>query len=251
LNDSKRVRYADISKTYDKYRSYSGDEIKEIIDFAGIVPAARVLDLGCGTGNVSRGLLELLHADTIGLDISRPMLSVARDKSLEVICVDASCSRLPFRDGSFDAIIGAFVIHQIDNLDHLFVECYRILRNGVLVLFTSSHRQIENIHPVIRRFFPGLIDIDKARFPDIPEVERLLEKTGFTDIKHEETRVRNTPIDKKFLERVKGKYISTYHLLPQKEFEAGVAGLEAFIKNNRCIEPGKWCGTLICGRKRA
>jgi SAM-dependent methyltransferase len=178
------------------------------------------------------------------------MLEVARCKSLEVICADAGRGRLPFREGSFGTIIGAFVIHQIDNLDNLFSECYRILRNGVLVLFTSSHRQIESQHPVIKRFFPGLIDIDKARFPDIPEVEHLLKAAGFTDIKHEEIRVRRDPIDEKFLEKVKGKYISTYHLLPQKGFEIGVAGLEEFINNTRRTEPGEWGGTLIRARKK-
>jgi SAM-dependent methyltransferase len=249
LSDKKKVHYADISKTYDKYRSYSGDDIREIIDFAGIGPGARVLDLGCGTGNVAGGLRELINADTIGLDISRPMLSIAREKSLEVICADAGCGRLPFRDGSFDAIIGAFVIHQIDNLDNLFAECYRSLRRGALAMFTSSHRQIENIHFVIRQFFPGLIDADKARFPDIPEIVRWLAAAGFTDIKHRETRVHRLPIDEEYLMKVKGKYISTYQLLPQSEFEAGVAGLETYIRNLKQPEFREWRGTLISGRK--
>jgi SAM-dependent methyltransferase len=249
LNENRKVCYADISKTYDKYRSYSGDEIQEIIDFAGIKPGTKVLDLGCGTGNVARGLRELINADIVGLDISRPMLSVARDKSLEVICADASKGRLPFHDGSFDAIIGAFVIHQIDNLDNLFAECYRCLRRGVLALLTSSHRQIERHHPVIKRFFPGLIDADKARFPDIPEIDHLLKSAGFTDIKHEDTHVERIPLDEEYLKKVKGKYVSTYQLLPQSEFEAGVARLETYIRNLKQPEIREWRGTLIRAEK--
>jgi ubiquinone/menaquinone biosynthesis C-methylase UbiE len=251
LSKNRKVHYADISKTYDKYRSYSGDEIKEIIVFAGIEPGAKVLDLGCGTGNVACGLRESINADTVGLDISRPMLSVARDKSLEVICADASCGRLPFRDGSFDAVIGAYVIHQIDDLNNLFTECYRSLRRGVLALLTSSHRQIERHHPVIRQFFPSLINADKARFPDIPEIVRLLDSAGFTNIKHEETHVERIPLDEEYLEKVKGKYVSTYHLLPQKEFEDGVARLETYIRNLKQPEIREWRGTLISGRKAA
>jgi ubiquinone/menaquinone biosynthesis C-methylase UbiE len=251
LSDSKKVRYADISKTYDKYRSYSGDDIKEMVDFAGIEPGKEVLDLGCGTGNVSCGLRELIDVNTVGLDISLPMLSVARDKSLEVICADASCGRLPFRDGSFDVIIGAFVIHQIENLDNLFAECYRSLRRGVLVLLTSSHRQIENQHPVIKRFFPGLVEADKARFPDIAVIDRLLDSAGFTGIRHEETHVQRIPLDEEYLKRVKGKYISTYHLLPQSEFEAGIVKLETYINNLKQPEIREWRGTLISGRREA
>lgn len=249
MSDSSKVRYTDISKTYDRHRSYSRSEIKEIIDFAGIKPGTKILDLGCGTGNVASGLRELIDVDTVGLDISLPMLSVAKDKSLEVVCADASHGRLPFRDGSFDGIIGAFVIHQIDKLDNLFAECYRSLRHGVLVLLTASHRQIERHHPVIKRFFPGLIDADKARFPDIPEIDRLLNSTGFTNIKHQETHIHRTPLDEEYLKKVKGKYISTYQLLPQSEFEAGVAKLETYIRNLKQTETREWRGTLISGRK--
>jgi ubiquinone/menaquinone biosynthesis C-methylase UbiE len=250
LSDSLKVRYTDISKTYDRHRSYSGSEIKEIIDFAGIKPGTKILDLGCGTGNVASGLRELIDVDTVGIDISLPMLSVARDKSLEVICADASHGRLPFRDGSFDGIIGGYVIHQIGNLDNLFVECYRCLRRGVLAMLTSSHRQIERHYPVIKRFFPSLIDADKARFPDIPEIDRLLNSTGFTDIKHQETRVQSLPLDEEYLEKVKGKYVSTYQLLPQNEFEDGVAKLETYIRNLKQPEIREWRGTLISGRRR-
>jgi ubiquinone/menaquinone biosynthesis C-methylase UbiE len=246
-----QAHYASISKIYDKHRHYADSEITRIIRFAGIREGERILDLGCGTGNVSSQVKKIIKADVIGVDISRPMLEVARTKSLEVICADACRFHLPFRDDCFDKVIGTYVIHHFRNIPSAFSECYRILRNGVLVLFTSSHRQIENQHPIIRRFFPSLVDTDKARFPDIPEVERLLKIAGFTDIKHEETRVRNTPIDEEYLEKVKGKYISTYHLLPQKEFEAGLAGLEAFIKNNRRTELREWRGTLISGRRRA
>jgi ubiquinone/menaquinone biosynthesis C-methylase UbiE len=250
MSESVRVRYTDISKTYDKHRSYSESEIKEIINFAGIKSGIKVLDLGCGTGNVAAGLQQFIDASIVGLDISFPMLSVAREKSLEVICADASHGRMPFRDGSFDAIIGGFIIHQIENLDNLFAECYRILRRGVLVMLTASHRQIERHHPVIKRFFPSLIEADKARFPDIPEIDRLLNSAGFTDIKHQETGVRRTPIDEEYLKKVKGKYISTYQLLPQSEFEAGVANLETYIRNLKQPETREWQGTLISGRRR-
>jgi ubiquinone/menaquinone biosynthesis C-methylase UbiE len=251
VSNNRKVHYDDISKSYDNHRSYSGDDIKEIIDFAGIKPDIRVLDLGCGTGNVARGLRGLIDVDTVGLDISLPMLSVAREKSLEVICADASNGRLPFREGSFDAIIGGYVIHQINNLENLFAECYRCLRRGVLAMLTSSHRQIENHHPVIKRFFPSLIDANKARFPDIPEIVRLLYSAGFTDIKYQETRVQRILLDDEYLKKVKGKYVSTYQLLPQNDFEAGVAKLETYIRNLKQPEIREWRGTLISGRRTA
>lgn len=244
-----KVNYSDISKTYDKHRSYSENEIKEIIRFAGIKEGMRVLDIGCGTGNVSSQLLGHINMDAVGIDISLPMLEVAKGKSLEVIVADAGHHYLPFQDNTFDTVILAYVIHQISSLLPLFAECNRVLRNGTLVILTSSHRQIEHQHPVIKEFFPSLIDTDKARFTDIPEVDALLDQAGFTDIEHAEMRIEKIPLDDAYLQKVKGKYVSTYHLLPQSEFENGVARLEKFIKNSRQPEFREWRCTLIRAEK--
>ncbi|MBC8274549.1 MAG: methyltransferase domain-containing protein [Chloroflexi bacterium] len=243
------VNYTDISKTYDSYRSYPESLIKKIIALGRISQGKKVLDLGCGTGSIASQLRTAIKADTIGVDASFAMLKVAKDKSLEVICTDIDNQQLPFRDGSFDTVIVAYVIHQIKNLAPLLSECYRVLRGGVLVLLTSSHKQIENQHPVIKDFFPSYIDIDKGRFPDIHHIDYLLDSLGLKDIKHEEITLENIPIDYEYLQKVKSKYVSTYYLIPQSEFENGVKQLEAFITNSKQPEFKDWHGMIICGLK--
>lgn len=243
------VDYTDISKTYDNYRKYPKNLIEKIAWFGQITKGMRILDLGCGTGNVAVQLLELLDVDIVCTDVSVPMLKIAKGKSLQVICADANNHPLPFQNSSFDAVIAAYIIHQINNLPSLFSECYRILRDGVLVLLTSSHKQIEKQHPVIKCFFPSCVDIDKGRFPDIHKIDYLLHSAGFRDIKHKEVRVENIPIDYEYLQKIKGKYVSTYYLLPQREFEFGIAKLEEFIKSRSQPEFREWRATLIFGRK--
>jgi methionine biosynthesis protein MetW len=243
------VNYTDISKTYDDYRSYPESLIKKIIALGNISQGKKVLDLGCGTGNIASQLRKAIKADVIGVDASFDMLKVAKGKSLEVICADIDNQQLPFRDGSFDTVIVAYVIHQIKNLTFLLSECYRVLRDGVLVLLTSSHKQIENQHPVIKVFFPSYIDIDRGRFPDIHRVDYLLGSLGLKDIKHEEVIVENIPIDYEYLQKVKDKYVSTYYLIPQSEFENGVKQLEDFIVNMKQPEFRDWHGTIIRGLK--
>jgi ubiquinone/menaquinone biosynthesis C-methylase UbiE len=245
------VDYTEISKTYDRYRSYPQSLIENIIDFGEIKEGMRVLDLGCGTGNVASQLLGLLKVNLIGIDQSIPMLEVAREKSLDVICADADSNPLPFQDSSFDIIIAAYVIHHITNPKLLISDCYRVLREGTLLILTSSHNQIEHQHPVIRQFFPTCIETDKNRFPDLAEIEYLLRSAGFQDIKQTELLVGNIPIDEEYLEKVKGKYVSTYRLLPQSEFELGVSKLEAFLKSRGRHESREWRCTLIRGRKNA
>ena len=116
----------------------------------------------------------------------------------------------------------------------------------VRMIYTWSRYSLQRPRPAGSR---ALLDVDKARFPDIPVIDDSLSSTGFTDIKHEEIRVENIPMDDEFLRKVKGKYVSTYHLLPQDEFEHGIARLKAFIRNSRQTEYREWRGTLIYGRK--
>lgn len=244
-----RIDYTDISQTYDEYRSFSKHHAKKLAEFGGIREGMKALDVGCGTGNLANQLLDLLNLDIVGVDISFPMLTVAREKLLKVVCADAASNRLPFRNNCFDIITVTYVIHQIHSLEHLFSECYRVLMDGALVLLTSSHEQIENEHPVFKRFFPGAIDIDKARFPDTPVICDMLVNAGFRDIKHESVLGESIPIDDEYLRKVKGKYVSTYRLLPRREFERGVNDLETYIKSLSQPEYVEWRGTLIYGRK--
>jgi ubiquinone/menaquinone biosynthesis C-methylase UbiE len=245
-----QVDYTGISRIYDNYRSYSDAFIKRVIELGRIGPGKKALDLGCGTGNVSYQIRGNINADLIGIDVSPDMLRIARNKSLEVVCSNIDNRYLPFREGCFDTVVGAYVIHQIKNLNLLLSECYRVIRKGILLLLTSSHRQIENQHPIIKNFFPSYISIDKARFPDIEQMDSILESQGFQEIGHEEVTVANIPIDQEYLQKVKSKYVSTYHLMPHSEFEDGVRQLEAYIKNSRQPEFRSWHGTIISSLKK-
>jgi ubiquinone/menaquinone biosynthesis C-methylase UbiE len=243
------VNYADISKTYDSYRSYPDGLIKKIIKLGRISQGKKVLDIGCGTGNIAYQIKNTVDTDLIGIDVSLAMLKVAKSKSLEVVCTDIDNQQLPFQDSSFDTVIGAYVIHQIKNLNFVLSECYRVLKDGVLVLLTSSHKQIEDQHPIIKDFFPSYVGIDKGRFPGIDRVDYLLRSLSFKDIQHEEVTVANIPIDHEYLQKVKNKYVSTYQLIPEGEFENGIAKLEAFIVNSNQPEFRDWRGTIVCALK--
>src|SRR4030042_3747128 len=96
------VNYTDISKIYDNYRSYPDGLIERIIELGRISRGKKVLDLGCGTGNIARQIKNTIDADLIGVDVSLDMLMVARSKSVDVVCANVDNQQLPFRDGSFD-----------------------------------------------------------------------------------------------------------------------------------------------------
>jgi ubiquinone/menaquinone biosynthesis C-methylase UbiE len=186
-----KINYSDISKTYDNYRSYAYSEIQKLVRFGNLNDGMKILDIGCGTGNLSVQLKEYIKVESIGIDKSFQMLQKARAKALDVLCVDVDY-KLPFNDHSFDFIIGAYFLHYIKNRLRLVAECFRILRNpGSLIFLTSSHDQIERLHPVIQEFFPSLIDRDKERFPDVSELDYLFKAAGFSNIKHERAVAQN------------------------------------------------------------
>jgi ubiquinone/menaquinone biosynthesis C-methylase UbiE len=242
-----RIDYTDLSKTYDDFRSYPEELMRQTVEFGAIRRGMKVLDLGCGTGNVATGLQDMVEVDVIGVDVSAPMLEKANTKSLQVVCADVERDQMPFRNDVFDRILSVYVIHQIRDLALMFSECRRILKDGALVLLTSGHAQIEHQHPVIKEFFPSFIEIEQKRFPDIPQIESLLEDTGFSNVTHREVKVEGIPLDETFLKKVKNKYISTYCLLPKDEYEKGVEKLETFINNRSQPEQREWHGILICG----
>lgn len=244
-----KIDYDRISETYDNHRSWGHSEIRQLIRFGKLEPGMKILDLGCGTGNLSAQLLESILVDTLGIDKSLQMLKKANRKSLQVLCGDADHNLLPLKDNSFDLVVGAYVIHQIKNIMALTKECYRILNNGALILITSSHRQIENLHPVLKDFFPSLVEMDKKRFPEITELDDYFRSAGFRSIRHHELTISRIPIDMSYLEKVKNKFVSTFHLLSDEEFKAGVDKLEVFIKKNTEPVYREWRGTMIYGKK--
>jgi SAM-dependent methyltransferase len=87
-----------------------------------------VLDLGAGTGKLTRTLVELGHRVT-AVDPSEDMLAVLRRNLPSVDAHRAPAENLPFADGSFDAVTVAQAWHWVDQ-QRASAECARILRPG-------------------------------------------------------------------------------------------------------------------------
>lgn len=97
----------------------------------------RILDLGCGTGQLTKAL-SLRGYKTTGIDISRAMILRARALAPDVTFEVANASAMPFSANSFDAAVSLF-----DTLNHLtrqelpkaLSEINRVLRPGGLLVF--------------------------------------------------------------------------------------------------------------------
>lgn len=87
---------------------------------------SRVLDAGCGTGDLCRELARAGHLP-VGVDRSAGMLGGAgRDQPL----LRADAEHLPLRDASLDGVVSGFVLRNVVDLDAVFRACARALRPG-------------------------------------------------------------------------------------------------------------------------
>jgi demethylmenaquinone methyltransferase/2-methoxy-6-polyprenyl-1,4-benzoquinol methylase len=67
-------------------------------------PNADVLDVACGTGDLSIEIFEATQSRVVGVDFCRPMLEIARTKAQAIPFVEGDALHLPFADQSFDFV---------------------------------------------------------------------------------------------------------------------------------------------------
>jgi SAM-dependent methyltransferase len=97
-------------------------------------PFRRALDLGCGTGRLTRALAQ--HGRVVGLDASRAMLVEAQSENGFALA-QGDAFALPFADASFDAVVALRVVFHFANLESLLVQVARVVAPcGVFVFDT-------------------------------------------------------------------------------------------------------------------
>ena len=92
-------------------------------------PQSRVLDLCCGHGNVTMGLVEA-GAKVTGLDFSAAMLEMAKKAAPAAEFIEGDAMNLPFEEGSFAAVTIGFGIPHVPDPIRVFAEVRRVLRSG-------------------------------------------------------------------------------------------------------------------------
>ena len=104
------------------------------LEFAGVKPGNRVLDVGCGTGITSLALAKR-GAKTVGLDASEPYLDGARRlrSHPNVTYEHGDACHLPYSSASFDSCVSTLAIDVIPEVELVAAEMRRVTRSGGVV----------------------------------------------------------------------------------------------------------------------
>ena len=168
---------------------------RQIISLLELEKTDQILDLGCGTGVLTRRIADQLDAPSggvsVGIDAAAKMIRVARKKRASPTCrfEVAAAENLPFENASFDAVVSSLFFHHVplDLKEKAFAEAWRVLRApGKLIvadMHTPTTRMGALVSHVSRWFFlqPQIGENIRGVLP------ALMEKAGFEPPKHEGT----------------------------------------------------------------
>jgi SAM-dependent methyltransferase len=224
-----------LAADYDRLRP-AGEAWAELAEhtLAGMRGCHRLLDVGCGTGRFAVLARARLGGKVWGLDPSAEMLRRARAQpdARGIGWKQGVAEHLPFKDGWFDAAHMHLVAHTLADRPAALGEIARVLSpRGRLAIATFAREHFERFF--LNPYFPSIERIDVARFPDPAVLVAELSTAGFEDAAIERIGQPVAAAAQDVLERVRGRYISTLHLLDPAEYAAGLERLEHDVEAGR------------------
>lgn len=146
----------------------------------GMTSANKVLDVGCGSGVVTRDIARLTKGIVVAIDGSQDMITVAKNilcKHDNVVVTTGSATFLPFRDDSFDIVTCNLVLMWAQDPQQVVHEMTRVVKPGGKVLASLEPDYGGKIHwpehPRVDAVFAG--DAIRKKNGD-PHIGRKLRK---------------------------------------------------------------------------
>lgn len=174
---------------------------------------AVVVDVACGTGDLSLELFETIGVRVVATDFCRPMLEIAARKVAKaapvisgqaaIPLIEGDALRLPFLDRSFDGATIAFGLRNLSNVERGLAELLRVLKpGGSLAVLEFSKPVIPGFSFLFKAYFTkllpfvgGLISGSRSayqylpdsvsRFPDQKELVARMEQVGFDRVQYQ------------------------------------------------------------------
>jgi len=119
---------------------------------------AQILDVGCGTGDLSIALFEKTAARVIGVDFCHPMLEIATRKAPRLRFIEGDALRLPFPDAAFDAVTIGFGLRNLASVEHGLAELRRVLKpQGWVAVLEFSQPATPGIRALVALYYKQIL----------------------------------------------------------------------------------------------
>jgi len=160
-----------------QFDAFAADLVRRI----PVRPKGDVLELACGTGRLTAKLRERIDPflRVVATDISDDMLAYARGKVKgKIDWRKADAAALPFKDGTFGAVVCGFGVMFVPDKHQLFSEARRVLVEGGLLAFNVWDRIERNVQAQANA------DVMEALFPGDPEMAFATIPFGYSNHDH-------------------------------------------------------------------
>jgi len=208
------------SEEYDRYRVFPKNILDKYMatftDLADLREGMKVLDGGAGSGRFALALSE--RYKVTALDCAREMMMKGVAKGRKIRWVQGDIMRTPFKPKHFDCVFLAYVMHQVPDFNAVIEEISRICPKLIIVTTDMYHR----LPTLIDQAFPGVIEVDSERFPPVEDLEGACILAGFGRVRARRILVEERISKEVYMEKIRHKYISTFDLISNEEYEAGV-----------------------------
>jgi SAM-dependent methyltransferase len=184
---------------------------------------ARILEIGCGTGNY----LEALGAGLpgrrwLGLDRSREMVAQARSRgaTVGVYAVADADAGLPLATGTFTLAFVVDVLHHLADYRTFFAEVARVLEpGGEFLAVTDSDENMARRS--LTRFFPEVLPVERGRYPPLEDLDLHARGAG---LRRAATSLAEglIDLDDGFLAKLEAKCSSAMRLIPDEAHRRGM-----------------------------
>ena len=136
-SSEQKLTYFEIQSWWGATKHMGGlSATKELVELCQIKEGKYILDVGCGVGATSCYIAKMHNCKVVGIDITRKMLDWAKGKAKEKVVkgrvefVVADVQNLPFKDNTFDVVIGESVITFVKDKQRAVRECVRVTKSG-------------------------------------------------------------------------------------------------------------------------
>jgi ubiquinone/menaquinone biosynthesis C-methylase UbiE len=184
------ARFDARARIYELYDTSAESWLHWLFVRLALAPGERVLELGCGTGNLWRENAQRVPERTslVLADLSRGMLEQARTRlaglPLALALVLADAQRLPFDDASFDVVIASHMLYHVTDRARALGEVRRVLRRGGRFIAGTNHwTHLLELRELLTRFAVASALLPPVRDVSLFDLETAAEEiSGFLDV---------------------------------------------------------------------